>query len=101
MTATFNKSEAMLGAGKIASAIRAELVQHGCRNEDISLDWFPDPHLAPAEEAPELSAALADGGHVRQMFSREELEVSCEQLERESVIAKINLVVHSLQAGLP
>jgi hypothetical protein len=101
MTATFDQSEASLGAGKIVRAIRTELEQHGCRREDIALDWFPDPRLAPADQAPELRAVLADGGHVRQMFSREELEVSCEQLERESVLAKINLVVQSLQAGLP
>jgi len=35
------------------------------------------------------------------MFSREELEVSSEGLQRQSVVAKINLVVESLQAGLP
>jgi hypothetical protein len=44
---------------------------------------------------------IADNAAVRQMFSREELEVSSERLERDSVIAKINLVVESLHAGLP
>ena len=101
MNATIKQSEATQGAAKIADAIREGLLQRGCRDEDISLDWFPDPQLVSSAEAPELRAALADLGDVRQMFSREELEVSCEQLGRESVLAKINLVVESLQAGLP
>ena len=101
MNATIKHSEATQGAGKIADAIREGLLRRGCRDEDIFLDWCPDLHLVSSAEAPELRAALADSGHVRQMFSREELEVSCEQLVRESVLAKINLVVESLQAGLP
>ena len=101
MNTTTKRSRATKGADKIADAIRAQLLQRGCRNEDISLDWFPDLHRLSSVEAPELRAAVADSGNVLQMFSREELEVSGEQLERESVLAKINLVVESLQAGLP
>jgi hypothetical protein len=101
MNATIKHSEATQGAGKIADAIREGLLRRGCRDEDIVLDWCPDLQLVSCAEAPELRAALADGGDVRQMFSREELEVSREQLERESVLAKIDLVVESLQAGLP
>jgi hypothetical protein len=67
----------------------------------ISLEWLPDPDFAPPPETPELRATLEECGSVQQMFSREELEVFCEQLDRQSVIAKINLVVQSLQAGLP
>jgi len=94
-------TEAILGAANIADAIRAELVQRGRRREEISLEWYPDPAVTPASEAPELRAELAECGTVRQMFSREELEISRERLDKESVVAKINLVVESLQAGLP
>ena len=89
------------GATNIANAIRAELVHRGLSQEKIGLEWTPDPRLNPTLEAPELRAELADVGAVQQMFSREELEVSSEQVERQSVVAKINLVVESLQAGLP
>jgi hypothetical protein len=93
--------EVIRGAANIANAIRAELVQRGRRQEEIALEWLPDPRFVPLPEAPELKAEIAETGSVQQMFSREELEVSSEQLDRQSVVAKINLVVESLQAGLP
>ncbi len=93
-------TEVIQGAVNIVHAIRAELIQRGRRNEEISLEWLPDPGSAPPPETPELRAALAQCS-VQQMFSREELEVSCERLDRQSVVAKINLIVQSLQAGLP
>lgn len=98
---TRQSTEAILGAANIADAVRAELVQRGRREEEISLEWLPDPAIIPPPEAPELRAELAECGTVRQMFSREELEVSRDRLDRQSVVAKINLVVESLQAGLP
>lgn len=101
MNAMTTPTPASRGAGNIADAIRAGLLQRGCRNEDIFLDWVPDPALVASVDAPELKAALVEGGRVRQMFSREELEVSCDRLGRESVLAKIDLVVESLHAGLP
>jgi hypothetical protein len=102
MNATARLStEVIQGAVNIADAIRAQLVERGRRQEEISLDWLPDPDSAPPPETPELRATLEECGSVQQMFSREELEVSCQRLDRQSVIAKINLVVQSLQAGLP
>lgn len=90
------------GATNIANAIREELVHRGLREEGIALEWHPDPRLVPLPEAPELKAELAEtGGSVQQMFSRAELERSSEQPGPQSVLAKINLVVESLQAGLP
>jgi hypothetical protein len=94
-------TEAILGAANIADAVRTQLVQRGCRKEEISLEWHPDPAIAPPPEAPELHVELAECGTVEQMFSREELEVSRDRLDRQSVLAKINLVVESLRAGLP
>jgi hypothetical protein len=94
-------AEVILGAVNIADAVRTQLVERGRRNEEISLEWLPDPDTAPPPETPELRATLRACGSVRQMFSREELEVSCHRLDRPSVVAKINLVVESLQAGLP
>jgi hypothetical protein len=94
-------TEAIQGAVNIADAVRAQLVERGRRKEEISLEWLPDPDSAPPPETPELRATLEECGSVQQMFSREELEVSCERLDRPSVVAKINLVVQSLQAGLP
>jgi hypothetical protein len=76
-------------------------MEHGRRKEEISLEWLPDPDSAPPPEAPQLRASLRACGTVQQMFSREELEVSCDRLEMPSVVAKINRVVESLQAGLP
>jgi hypothetical protein len=102
MNATTRLSpEAVQGAVNIADAVRAQLVERGRRKEDISLEWLPNPDSAPPPEAPELRATLAGCGSVQQMFSREELEVSCERLDRQSVVVKINLVVQSLHAGLP
>lgn len=102
MKATVRRNtKAVLGADKIAGAILSELVSRGHRQEEISLQWHPDPAAAPPPSAPELRAELADCATVRQMFSREELEVSRNRLDRESVVAKINLVVESLHAGLP
>jgi len=102
MNATARLStEVIQGAVNIADAIRAQLVERGRRQEEISLDWLPDPDSAPPPETPELRATLEESGSVQQMFSREELEVSCQRLDRQSVVAKINLVVQSLQAGLP
>lgn len=95
------RTGAVLGAAKIAAAVREQLVERGRRKEEISLQWLPDPAMLPPPEAPELRAELAQCGTVRQMFSREELEVSSDGLDRQSVLAKINLVVESLQAGLP
>jgi hypothetical protein len=101
MNATTRLSpEAVQGAVNIADAVRAQLVERGRRKEDISLEWLPDSDSAPPPEAQELRATLEECGSVRQMFSREELEVSCGRLDRQSVVAKINLVVQSLQAGL-
>jgi hypothetical protein len=94
-------TEAILGAVNIADAVWAQLVERGCRKEEISLDWLPDPDSTPPPETPELRATVEKCGSVHQMFSREELEVSCERLDRQSVVAKIDLVVQSLQAGLP
>ena len=93
--------EVIRGAANIANAIRTELVHRGRREEEIALAWLPDPRFVPLPEAPELKVEVAESGSVQQMFSREELEASSEQLERQSVVAKINLVVESLQAGLP
>ena len=102
MNASIRQSnEVIRGAANIANAIRTELVQRGRRHEEIALEWLPDPSFVALPDAPELKAELAQIGCVQQMFSREELEVSSEQLERQSVVAKINLVVESLQAGLP
>ena len=102
MNATARLStEVIQGAVNIADAIRALLVERGRRREEISLEWLPDPDSAPPPETPELRATLEECGSVQQMFSREELEVSCQRLDRQSVVAKINLVVQSLQAGLP
>lgn len=102
MSTTLQKDlEVVRGATNIANTIRAELVHRGLRQEEIGLEWMPDPRFNPLPDAPELKAELADVGSVQQMFSREELEVSSEQVERQSVVAKINLVVESLQAGLP
>jgi len=102
MNATARLSaEVILGAVNIADAVRAQLIEHGRRKEEISLEWLPDPDSAPPPEAPQLRASLRACGTVQQMFSREELEVSCDRLERPSVVAKINRVVESLQAGLP
>jgi hypothetical protein len=89
------------GAVNITNDIRQQLIKRGRSPEEITLAWFPDPQLVALPEAPELKAMIADNAAVRQMFSREELEVSSERLERDSVIAKINLVVESLHAGLP
>jgi hypothetical protein len=89
------------GAVNITDDIRRQLVKRGHSPEEIALAWFPDPQLVAAPEAPELKAMISGNATVRQMFSREELEVSSERLERQSVIAKINLVVESLHAGLP
>lgn len=94
-------NEAIRGAVKIADAVRAQLVERGRRKEEISLEWLPDPDCAPPPEYPELRATLEECASVQQTFSREELEVSCERLDRRSVVAKIDLVVQSLQAGLP
>jgi hypothetical protein len=94
-------TEAIQGAVNIADAVRDQLVERGRRKQEISLDWLPDPDSAPPPEASELRATLEECGSVQQMFSREELEVSCERLDRQSVVAKIHLVVRSLQAGLP
>ena len=94
-------TEVIQGAVNIADAIRALLVERGRRQKEISLDWLPDPDSAPPPETPKLRATLEECGSVQQMFSREELEVSCQRLDRQSVVAKINLVVQSLQAGLP
>ena len=93
--------EVIRGALNIADDIRDQLVKRGRRREDITLAWFPDPNLVPTTEAPELKAILSDTTSVRQMFSREELAVSSRSLDRDSVVAKINLVVESLHAGLP
>ena len=102
MNATARLStEVIQGAVNIADALRAQLVERGRRQEEISLDWLPDPDSAPPPETPELRATLEECASVQQMFSREELEVSCQRLDRQSVVAKINLVVQSLQAGLP
>ncbi len=89
------------GAANIMDSIREQLVQRGRKREEITLAWFPDPQLVPSPEAPELKAMVTDSAVVRQMFSREELAVSSQRLERDSVVAKINLVVESLHAGLP
>jgi hypothetical protein len=94
-------TEAIQGAVNIADAVRAQLVERGRRKEEISLEWLPDPDSAPPPETPQLRATLEECGSVQQTFSREELEVSCERLARQSVLAKINRVVQSLQAGLP
>jgi len=94
-------TEAIQGAVNIADAIRTQFVQRGRRKEEISLEWLPDPDCAPPPERPALRATLQECGSVQQTFSREELEVSCERVETGSVVAKINLVVQSLQAGLP
>jgi hypothetical protein len=94
-------TEAIQGAVNIADAVRAQLVERGRRKEEISLEWLPDPDSAPPPETAELRATLEECGSVQQMFSREELEVSCKRLDRQSVVAKIDLVVQSLQAGLP
>ena len=102
MNATARLStEVIQGAVNIADDIRAQLVERGRRQEEISLEWLPDPDAAPPPETPELRATLEECGSVQQMFSREELELSCQRLDRQSVVAKINLVVQSLQAGLP
>lgn len=102
MNATARQSTAAIqGAVNIAAAIRAELIQRGRRDEEISLEWLPDPGLVPPPETPELRAALTECGCVQQMFGREELEVSCEGLDRQSVVVRINLVVQTLHAGLP
>ena len=93
--------EVIRGAANIANAIRDELVNRGRRQEEIALEWLPDPSSLPIPEAPELKAEVAATGSVQQMFSREELEVSSQQLARDSVVAKIDLVVEALQAGLP
>ena len=94
-------TEVIRGAVHIADTVRAQLVERGHRKEEISLEWLPDPDSAPPPETPELRATLQACASVQQMFSREELEVSCERLDRQSVIAKINLVVQSLHSGLP
>src|SRR6185436_7486485 len=91
--------EVIRGATNIANAIRNQLVNRGRRQEEIALEWLPDPRFASIQEAPELKAAVAETGCVQQMFSREELEVSSQQLDRDSVVAKIDLVVEALQAG--
>jgi hypothetical protein len=102
MNASMQQDLAVIrGATNIANAIRTALVQRGRRQEEIELEWLPDPRRVPLPEAPELRAEVSESGSVRQMFSREELEVSSEELQRQSVVAKINLVVESLQAGLP
>src|SRR3954465_2635426 len=93
--------EVIRGAANIANAIRNELVNRGRRHEEIALEWLPDPRFGSIPEAPELKAEVEATGSVQQMFSREELEVSSEQLVRDSVVAKIDLVVEALQAGLP
>ena len=99
MNATTRLStEAILGAVNIADAV---WVERGRRKEEISLNWLPDPDSTPPPETPELRATLGKCGSVQQMFSREELEVSCERLDRQSVVAKIDLVVQILQAGVP
>ena len=100
-TLTQKDLELIRGATNIANAIRNELVNRGRRQEEIALEWLPDPRFVTLPDDPELKAEVAESGSVRQMFSREELEVSSEQLERQSVVAKIDLVVESLQAGLP
>jgi hypothetical protein len=88
---------AVLGAAVIAHAVRAELVQRGHRAEEISLQWYSDPAVG---QAPELHAELAEIAAITQMFSRKELEESCDK-PRQSVQAKIDRVVESLHAGLP
>ena len=100
-TLTEKDFDAIRGAANIANAIRSELMQRGRRQEEIALEWLPDPRFVALPQEPELKAEIAESGSVRQMFSREELEVSSEQLDRRSVVAKIDLVVESLQAGLP
>jgi hypothetical protein len=92
-----SSSGAVLGAAVIAHAVRAELVQRGHRAEEISLQWFSDPAVG---QAPELHAEVAEIAAITQMFSREELEGSCDR-PRQSVRAKIDRVVDSLHAGLP
>ena len=92
-----HSSGAVLGAAVIAHAVRAELVQRGHRAEQISLQWFSDPAVG---QAPELHAEVAEIAAITQMFSREELEGSCDS-PRQSVRAKIDRVVESLHAGLP
>jgi hypothetical protein len=94
-------AEVILGAVNIADAVRTQLIERGRPKEEISLEWLPDPDSAPPPEAPQLRATLRTCGSVQQVFSREELEVSCNRLDRPSVVAKINRVVESLQAGLP
>jgi len=103
MNASLNEKdfEVIRGAANIANAIRNELVNRGRRHEEIALEWLPDPRFASIPEAPELKAEVEATGSVQQMFSREELEVSSQQLVRDSVVAKIGLVVEALQAGLP
>jgi hypothetical protein len=93
--------EVIRGATNIANAIRDQLVNRGRRQEEIALEWLPDPRFVSVPEAPRLKAEVAETGSVQQMFSREELEVSSQQLDRDSVVAKIDLVVETLQAGLP
>ena len=66
-------TEVIQGAVNIADAIRAQLVERGRRQEEISLEWLPDPDSAPPPETPELRATLEECGSVQQMFSREEL----------------------------
>ncbi|MFL6579824.1 MAG: hypothetical protein ACJ8G2_03695 [Burkholderiales bacterium] len=93
--------EVIRGATNIANAIRDQLVNRGRRQEEIALEWLPDPRFVSIPETPRLKAEVAETGSVQQMFSREELEVSSQQLDRDSVVAKIGLVVETLQAGLP
>jgi hypothetical protein len=90
-------NDAVLGAAVVAHAVRAELIQRGHREEEISLQWFSDPAVG---RAPELHAEVAEIAAITQMFSREELEGSCNR-PRQSVRAKIDRVVESLHAGLP
>lgn len=102
MNSTQEDPQIIRGAANIANAIRSELVHRGLRQEEIALEWLPDPRFVALPEAPELKAELAEtGGSVQQMFSRAELEGSSERPGPQSVLAKINLVVESLQAGLP
>ena len=100
-SATRRNPELARGAMKIADTIRTQLVQRGCRHEEISLNWDPDPDLARRRVTTELRATLADCGSVHQLFSRDELRVSCERVSTPSVAAKVDLIVASLSAGLP
>jgi hypothetical protein len=97
LSGTAKQSEqAIQGASNIADGIRRELIQLGCRDEDISTQWLPDPGFVPAPESAELRVELAGGRSASANFSREELEDSRDRLDRQSVVSKINLVTEKL-----